>query len=259
LDEPDSSHVSGSVIDGAFYGTIKSEKHGKFFIESSKRYNHTLDAHSIIYHENDIVLNKTELKERAKRGVNTKGDEKVADSSRDGLGCGSTTDKIKNWMKQEQEALYKERQKTNGFDPFSFVESESDKKFNKYSREANEKYKKRDTEQQPQQEAKRIEFDEKRTICNLYLRVDPQLHNEIYNNEGNRDADKTTTFLLFYLNKHVEALNTIYNSLPFYDSAKESYYIGLQFMIYRTKVRIFYFNWSNLNIFKMNKLGFLFR
>ena len=258
MDEPDSSHVSGSVIDGVFYGTIKSEKHGKFFIESSKRYNHTLDAHSIIYHENDIVLNKTDIKERAKRGVNAKGDEKAADSSSDGLGCGSTTDKIKNWMKQEQEALYKERQKTNGFDPFSFVESESDKKLNKYSREANEKYKKRDTEQQQQQqqEPKRIEFDEKRTICNLYLRVDPQLHNEIYNNEGNRDADKTTTFLLFYLNKHVEALNTIYNSLPFYDSAKESYYIGLQFMIYRTKVNFIFFN---LNILKKSKLGIRFR
>ena len=38
------------------------------------------------------------------------------------------------------------------------------------------------------------------------------------------------------MNKHVEALNNIYNSLPFYDSNKDKYYIGLQFMIYRTKI-----------------------
>ena len=54
-----------------------------------------------------------------------------------------------------------------------------------------------------------------------------------------KDNDKTTQFLLFYLNKHVEALNSIYNSLPFFDSTKENYYIGLQFMIYRTKVFLF--------------------
>lgn len=51
-----------------------------------------------------------------------------------------------------------------------------------------------------------------------------------------KDFDKTTTFLLFYLNKHVEALNSIYNNLPFYDSTKENYFVGLQFMIYRTKI-----------------------
>lgn len=48
--------------------------------------------------------------------------------------------------------------------------------------------------------------------------------------------EKTTTFLLFYLNKHVEALNSIYNGLEFFDPNKEKYLVGLQFMIYRTKV-----------------------
>jgi hypothetical protein len=56
-----------------------------------------------------------------------------------------------------------------------------------------------------------------------------------------KDDDKTTQFVLFYLNKHVEALNSIYNSLPFFDTSKENYYIGLQFMIYRTKVKLILF------------------
>ncbi len=110
----------------------------------------------------------------------------------------------------------------------------------KYTREANEKSsspnnggrKSRREATDPQ----RVKFPNDRTICNLYLRVDPQLHTEIYNNEGAHDMDKTTTFLLFYLNKHVEALNSIYNGLQFFDAQKEKYLIGLQFMIYRTKI-----------------------
>ena len=79
-------------------------------------------------------------------------------------------------------------------------------------------------------------FPDQRTMCDLYLRVDPQLHAEIFRTEGNEDNAKTTAFILFYLNKHVEALNTIYNGLQFFDSNKENYFVGLQFMIYRTKI-----------------------
>ena len=34
----------------------------------------------------------------------------------------------------------------------------------------------------------------------------------------------------------MEALNTVYNGLKFYDADKEKYFVGLQFMIYRTKI-----------------------
>jgi len=32
----------------------------------------------------------------------------------------------------------------------------------------------------------RLNFPDKRTVCNLYLKVDPTLYQEIYNNEGNQ-------------------------------------------------------------------------
>jgi hypothetical protein len=103
-------------------------------------------------------------------------------------------------MRREQENLYKERLKTEGFDPFSYIDRErynldENYNFNKYSREANEngskwshssEKRKRQANESPVSEAKREEFPNKRTICNLYLRVDPQLHTEIFNNEGNR-------------------------------------------------------------------------
>ena len=53
-----------------------------------------------------------------------------------------------------------------------------------------------------------------------------------------QNVDTTITYLLFFMNKHVEFLNSVYNSLPFYDSNKEKYLIGVQFMIHRTKVKI---------------------
>ncbi len=118
LDEPYDSYASGSIIDGAFYGTIKSKKLGKFFIEPSRRYNSTLDAHSIIYNENDINLNRTKLKQ-FKRAVVEKSRFKKSQPIPDGAkelepetGCGSKRKDIKDAMRKEQEALYKERVKT---------------------------------------------------------------------------------------------------------------------------------------------------
>lgn len=95
-----------------FYGTINSKSHGKYFIESSKRYNHTLDAHSIIYHENDINLNKTKVN-LVKRDLSKNEDEDL-------VGCGSSSRDIKSWMKREQEALFEERQRNQVCIHFSF-------------------------------------------------------------------------------------------------------------------------------------------
>jgi hypothetical protein len=216
LDEPNDSHVSGSIIDGIFYGTIKSQKHGKFFVESSKRYNHTLGSHSIIYHENDVDFNRT--RHKIKRSVFD--ENKYNHDHDEEMSCASSRKSIKDWMKKEQDALYRERLKTEGFDPFSYIDRErynldENYNFNKYSREANENkdyshhdhhhFKKRDTtdtttsDSSSGNDPKRLEFPNKRTICNLYLRVDPQLHTEIYNNEGNRVNFSFFLFYTFYI------------------------------------------------------------
>lgn len=202
LDEPESSFASGTLIDGVFYGTIKSAKHGKFYIESTRRYNRTLahTSHSIIYNEQNVQMDSHKMnmykdlslreKERNKRHLtnfkpsnnqstqtNEKEDEETS--------CASSREDVRDWMRKQQEEMYKEKQRNEGFDPFSYIQSDEaiDLKegYKKYSKEANTKKTKRQTS-----EAKRLEFPNKRTICNLYLRVDPQLHTEIYFNEGNR-------------------------------------------------------------------------
>lgn len=99
IDEPNNSQVSGTIIDGIFYGTIQSDKYGKFFVESSKRYNSSMNAHSIIYHENDIDLNAN--KQRKKR----------SQSEDDDLSCGAAKDHIKTKLASEQNRLFDERRR----------------------------------------------------------------------------------------------------------------------------------------------------
>jgi hypothetical protein len=252
LNEPiGSSHVSGTIIDGIFYGTIYSEKLGKFYVESSKRYNRTMNAHSIIYHENDIDLNVNNKlrKKRSSSNNNNNNNNNMNETNENEsyLSCGSSKKEIHKILTNEQKKLYEERRRVEGFDPFTCVNKDpnyyEEEELNKYSKEANNNNKhkqiKRNTihnNNNNNQEPKRLTFQDNRSMCDLYLRVDPQLHAEIFKTEGNQDNAKTTAFILFYLNKHVEALNAIYNGLQFYDSTKDSYYVGIQFMIYRTKI-----------------------
>ena len=71
-DEPHTSSVFGTIIDGVFVGTINSPKHGKFYVESSKRYEVAdEDAHAIVYHEDDVNSAehvKANVKAKAARG-----------------------------------------------------------------------------------------------------------------------------------------------------------------------------------------------
>lgn len=60
---------------------------------------------------------------------------------------------------------------------------QSGDEYSKYYREANEKFWKKNKRQS---DDGRMRWPGERTICNLYLRVDPQLHTEIFNNEGNK-------------------------------------------------------------------------
>ena len=46
----------------------------------------------------------------------------------------------------------------------------------------------------------------------------------------------TITYLLFFINKQVEFLNSVFSKIKFYDAAKENFYTGLKFLIHRTKI-----------------------
>ena len=273
IDEPTESSASGIVLDnGLFYGTIVSPRHGgKFVIESSRRYHHHPAVESnaslhatpdlIIYNEKDVsVMSKrafaaphTTAATRAQEGGDD--DDHAPKTS---LHCGASLEHVNKWLSGEQSRVYEERKRREGFDPFEVSDDmDDDDERTKYTKRMNPTPSKRtrrssndmddalsknisnsssDQQQRALNNSLRLQFPDMRTVCSLYLKVDFILYKEIYDNEGNRNADTTNTFLLYLLNEHVKFLNSVYHTLPFFDARRHAYFIGLQFMIHRTRI-----------------------
>lgn len=108
LDEPETSHISGSIINGAFVGRITSEKDGTYFIEPAKRYDGIHEASSIVYHENDVNSNEQVVQARkARSDKNTVDDESLGGD----IGCGSTNKNIRDQLAKEQAKITNEKRK----------------------------------------------------------------------------------------------------------------------------------------------------
>ena len=76
-----------------------------------------------------------------------------------------------------------------GFDPYDYIdEDKQEDERTKYSSESNKNFHKKRNSDSLTEDVKpaRLQFPDKRTVCNLYLRVDPTLYIEIFKNEGNR-------------------------------------------------------------------------
>lgn len=54
-DDPEDSYVTGSLIDGIFYGTIETKKDGIFYIEPIEP---TKNTSSIIYQQSDVIFDE---------------------------------------------------------------------------------------------------------------------------------------------------------------------------------------------------------
>ena len=191
LDEPFDSNVNGLILNGLFYGTIKSKKLGQFFIQSLSKSINNGRSNLIIYHENDVNLN----------ALNNHNNDTSS------LHCGSSNSKINKWLTEEQKKVFNAKE----FDPFSYIEMndieyEEKKKYTKdwndqlndnSSSRSNLNLKNQKTkrdlnnqtlinENDQNEKAVKLNFPDKRTVCNLYLKVDHVLYNEIFKNEGNQ-------------------------------------------------------------------------
>lgn len=61
-DEPDDSHVNGFILNGLFYGNIRSKKDGSFNIEHSKPINKSNTIELIIYKNEDVKFDNLKFK-----------------------------------------------------------------------------------------------------------------------------------------------------------------------------------------------------
>lgn len=64
----DGSRVTGSIIEGAFVGTVETESDGVYHVEPAGKYKEaSKDAQAVVFHSDDIVLDDEEALTRAKR------------------------------------------------------------------------------------------------------------------------------------------------------------------------------------------------
>ena len=101
IDEPDDSFANGILLNKQFFGTIKSQKLGNYYIEPAKRFsNDSTDDESIMYNEKHVRPEKI-LK---KRSVISREDSKSEPET------GSCAyEKVKKWMNTEQKNIFEEK------------------------------------------------------------------------------------------------------------------------------------------------------
>lgn len=208
VDEPQTSFVKGSIIGGLFSGIIESEVSGTYQVEPSARYNASAASHSIIYHADDIKSNE-EIKAS---GL-------YAGKESSGVGCGSHSEQVHEQMAKNQ---VKRIARGHQGEQIGY----------KYSAEANVK-----SNSRQKRAASQTQFPQSKSVCSLYLKVDPDYYNQIFNSEGDQNDDTTMSYIVSYLSSYVDNLNTIFTPLQlFTDTTKTSYYQGVSFKIYRIKV-----------------------
>ena len=85
-DEPNGeSEVTGAFVNSLFLGSIRSKKHGRFFIEPIRRFEPIDESAMIIYHEDDLDLADFEPKSNAN----------------DSIGCGKSFDNVNAWLENQ--------------------------------------------------------------------------------------------------------------------------------------------------------------
>jgi len=237
IDEPKTSKVNGILVNNSFYGTIVSEMYGRLFIEPSRRFGNNQNSDDIIYHEDDInyeFLNMKNLipddfKSKNKNNNSLMFEKDLDQNSRNFTLSNRTIDTLMYSEKDDYVGLFNRTGKKQNLERYSMIETVKSENSHWTRRSGTDR-------SQEVNVTERLNFPDHRSVCNMYLKVDPFLYAEVYKNEGNEDDIVTARYLLFFLNKQVEFLNEIFGTIKFFDAKKTKYYQGIKFMIHRTKV-----------------------
>lgn len=210
--EPD-SHVFGSVRDGVFDGTIRTQRDGTFYVERSQKYlpvelvNST--THSVIYHHNHLTMPF----------------DKSWQIGAASPGCGANKE-IQTWMSDLQMSNVDAPAPLS--EPAPLVSepapSLSDPRFDpnpeyKYTPEAN-RFK------------RAIKPPNNRKSCSLFIQTDPLLWRHV--KEQEQTDSKTQEEILSMIAQHVKAVNRIYGDTEF--AAGKYRHTGHTFQVNRIKI-----------------------
>lgn len=113
LADDSNSKVTGCIMDGIFVGEIKTGNDGIYYVESAKKYDGIEDAHSIVYHDDDIKSSE-EVKKAKLSLLKIKNTNNLqnSDENLDGeIGCGSSNQETRNKLREHQEMASEEHRK----------------------------------------------------------------------------------------------------------------------------------------------------
>jgi len=134
----------------------------------------------------------------------------------DSIGCGAYSKKVTDYLQTEQKSDILRFSKRYTFE---------DSLYNYIKGEKKARYKR----------ATQKEFPLGKSVCSLYLKIDPYYYNEIYRNEGNSNPQTTLNYITAYMTRYVSNLNNIFKNIQFFESSN-SYYQGIQFQVQRLKI-----------------------
>ena len=197
-DKPDSSIVKGMIIDDSFYGTIQSKTDGKFFLEPAKKYKQTNDG--IIYHENDLNLDHSYFQKIFSSGILGESFTlKPTFSNFQPTDCGSEKKSNHDLLSTEIDAETTTVCLTLAIKVHNILSFLIKLIYKKNKAEFEEDEKQNSRRSNSFIEPKQLTFPDNRSVCDLYLKVDPFLYEHVFNNEG--DKVRISYFHFFFTKK----------------------------------------------------------
>lgn len=234
--EPTST-VFGSLRDGVFDGHIYTKDGGVFHVDKLSKYEDApSDAHSILYADEDIRLEKLERRGRAKRAVASTGAKyafkEVKENLPSRVGCPLEGD-LKLRMDEMARSGVTEEEAVEEEEPLFHDEG-----FSEAEEGAFEKYLP-DSQRRRRRQARTGAMDRERIsgheiykvrTCSLYMQADQKLWAQVFAKEGQRDATRTREEILSLFDNHLKAVNHIYAETSFGGIN------GINFVIQRTSI-----------------------
>ena len=212
------SHVFGVVRDGVFDGTIRTWRHGTFYVERVSRYlpEHAVNSsvHSVIYKDDHLDLPF----------------DKSWQIGAAAPGCGAT-EEVQTWMSDIQLSNSEDSEVLHGDDGGeNDVNDDSDNKYQDPSFDPNPKYKY--SEHANNRVKRAIPPPTNKKSCSLFIQTDPLLWRHV--KEQEKTDAKTQEEILSIIAQHVKAVNRIYGDTEF--SAGRYRHTGYTFQVNRIKI-----------------------
>ncbi|KAF6027759.1 kuz [Bugula neritina] len=202
------SRVIGAITDGVFHGRIILSPSDVYYVEKKEHYKDNKDlsdnemAHSVIYHDSSVDVEKFYREKREAEGHQS---------------CGNSKASVYQWMDKVKRSVVQET---------SFTHTAGDNPYLRMKRENNF-----------YSHARTKRATNFNTICNLFLQGDPQLwayFDGLFSGEATDEQIREEISALFH--QHVTSVHDIYFRTSFRQYGSSTYYRNYGFRVDRVQI-----------------------